>query len=375
MPESRWRDAERACYPSFRLHRAFYDPSKPLWRTLMRSGWFILALKLAQAAFATLLLVLVGGPRSASLALVVPETISIVSMPVPLQANAPERRRAGQLTLMAGWLLKSRSPQFGGWSGLHIEGDRVTAIGDYGSVLRFRLTPFGRAVDARIDPLPAGCGRQDDKRQRDSEALTAVPDGWWIGYESDNRLCKVTSDFSRALALRRPPSMARWDKRYGAEAILKLIDGRFLVFAERSPPGGVGRPLLVFAGDPAKVGTRVSIRRYVPPSGFSPTDAAQLPDGRILVLNRRFSFAGLFETIVTVVDTAQIESGAPVTSVPIARFSAPTLHDNFEGLAVTVEQGRPIIWMISDDNFLSWQGTYLLKFALDADPVTPKTGN
>ena len=96
----------------------------------MRSSLFTVTVKLAQAAVAAALLVLTGGPRSASLALVIPESITIVSTPVLLQSDTPERRRTGQLTFIAGWELKSRSPQFGGWSALHIDGDRVTAIGD-----------------------------------------------------------------------------------------------------------------------------------------------------------------------------------------------------------------------------------------------------
>ena len=324
--------------------------------------------------FATLLLFcVIGGPRSATLVPVVPERMDITSTPVSLQTDGPSRTRAGQLTLLQGWKLTSRASQFGGWSALHVDGDRFTAIGDYGSVLRFRLTRFGRATKARIDPLPAGCGRVDDKRERDSESLTTASDGWWVGYEVDNRLCKVTPDFSRALALRRPAGMANWREQAGAEAILQLADGRFLAFAERAPKDVTQRPLLVFAGDPADPKTPVSTRSYIPPPGYSPTDAAQLPDGRILVLNRRFDVADLFTTVLVAIDPAALDSGRPIQGMSLARLAPPTLHDNFEGLAVTVENGRPIIWMISDDNFMSWQGSYLLKFALDPD-VKPQSG-
>jgi hypothetical protein len=312
------------------------------------------------------LLLLVGGPRSGSLLPVLSETVMIASIPVALQTDAPDRTRAGQLTLLGGWELDApRSRQFGGWSALRVEGDRFTVIGDYGSVLRFRQTRFGRAIDARIDPLPTGCGRQDDKRERDSESLAAAPDGWWIGYEFDNRLCKVTPDFARAISLRRPREMAAWRDKYGAEALLRLADGRYLAFAERGLTDVGSRPLLVFSGDPADPRTTVAQRTYVPPPGFSPTDAAQLPDGRILVLNRRFGIATLFTSALVVVDPQALEREAPVTGTVVARLAPPTLHDNFEGLAVTVEDGRPIVWLISDDNFMSWQKTYLLKFALD----------
>ncbi len=316
-------------------------------------------------------LLVIGGARNATLAPIFHQDIPIVSVPVALQTDDPARTRVGRLTLLAGWQMSSRSSQFGGWSALSVEGDRVTAIGDYGSVLRFRMTRFGRAVDARIDPLPQGCGRQDDKRQRDSESLTRTADGWWIGYEVDNRLCKVTPGFTRTLALRRPREMAMWHVLYGAEAIVRMADGRMLVFAERAPKGAAVRPLLVFSGDPAAPATSVTARSYEPPQGYNPTDATQLPDGRILVLNRRFGIADQFTSVLTAFDPAALDSSKPVVSTPVAALAPPTLHDNFEGLAVTVEDGRTVVWMISDDNFISWQKTYLLKFALD--PSSAKT--
>jgi hypothetical protein len=312
------------------------------------------------------LLLLIGGPRSGLLLPVLPESITITSAPVTLQADVADRTRTGQLTLLGGWQLDApRSRQFGGWSALRVEGDRFTVIGDYGSVLRFRLTRFGRAVDARIDPLPNGCGRQDDKRERDSESLATASGGWWIGYEADNRLCRVTRTFTRATALRRPPEMVVWREKYGAEALLRLVDGRYLAFAERGPTDAALRPLLIFSGDPADPRTTVTRHAYKPPPGFSPTDAAQLPDGRVLVLNRRFGFATLFTSALVAIDLTALTRSAPVTGTVVARLSPPALHDNFEGLDVSLENGRPIIWMISDDNFMSWQSTYLLKFALD----------
>lgn len=316
------------------------------------------------------LLALVGGPRSSLLVPVVGESITITSTPVRLQADQPSRTRAGRLTLLAGWKLEApRSRQFGGWSALRIKGDRFTVIGDYGSVLRFRLTRFGRATEAQIDRLPEGCGRQDDKRERDSESLAAAPGGWWIGYESDNRLCKVTPDFRRAVAVVRPHQMADWRKKYGAETVLRLADGRYMVIAERGRTDRVPRPLLLFGGDPADPRTPVVERRYTPPAGFSPTDAAQLPDGRILVLNRRFGLATLFTSMLVAVDPAAFNRDVPITGTPIAQLAPPTLHDNFEGLDVTVENGRPIIWMIADDNFMRWEANYLLKFAIDDVPT------
>jgi len=45
-------------------------------------------------------------------------------------------------------------------------------------------------------------------------------------------------------------------------------------------------------------------------------------------------------------------------------LAPPQIADNFEGLAVDVRNGRTRIWLVSDDNFLPQQRTYLLEFEL-----------
>lgn len=317
-------------------------------------------------------LLLTGGPVGAPTRPVVAEAVTIDAMPVTIQPGDPARTRVGALELVAGWRLTSASSQFGGWSSLSVEGDRVTTISDGGALLRFRLGRFGHPVEARIDRLPAGCGQGVDKTTRDTESLArgvavggqAAP--WYIGYEWRNAICRVSADFRHETALAQPPAMRDWSRTKGPEAMLRLADGRWLVFAEGSPTGGDARPLLVFTGDPTDADARPSRIGYLPPDGYSPTDAAQLPDGRILVLNRRFALPELFTTVVVALEPRTIKPGATVSGTPIASFAPPLLSDNFEGLAVTVEAGRPYLWMISDDNQLSWQSTYLLKFVIDA---------
>lgn len=324
--------------------------------TVMRGLRFVLAIALCG---------LLAGPRSRALTPIYPETLSIRSTPVLLDARDPARIRVGALTLIAGWQLESPSPQFGGWSAMHVEGDRFTVIGDAGSILRFRLGRFGHATDARIDALPGGCGPTSDKRYRDSESLTGDLRGWWIGYESEHRICRLTGDLARAIAVRAPPEMRRWPESGGAEAMLRLSDGRFLVFAERASRGQRDRSLLLFGGDPTDPAIAPTMLRYRPPAGFAPTDATELPDGRILVVNRRFWLDTAFTAALTVLDPAGLTTSNIVEGTIIARFEPPILHDNFEAVAVTNERGRTIVWLMSDDNSMSWQRSYLLKFALD----------
>ena len=313
----------------------------------------------------------IGGPRSANLTPIAAEDIIITARAVTIQPGAPSRVRVGSLVLIGGWKLESSSRQFGGWSALHVEGDRVVTVSDGGAVLRFKLGRFGHPSEAHIDPLPRGCGPIDDKHLRDSESLAGGNGGdWWVGYEWRNAICRISPDFAHAIRVTAPPAMADWPKRSGPETMLRLADGRFLVLAEGSR-GGAPRSLLIFDRDPTDPAAVPEHAFYTPPAGFDPTDAAQLPDGRILIINRRFGLDTLFTGVLTIVDPVRIVKGATVTGVPIARFEPPVLSDNYEGLSITVEDGKPVVWMISDDNFMSWEGTYLLKFAID--PVEPPT--
>ena len=317
----------------------------------------------------------VGGPQNTPGRAIVDEAISVAAAPVTIQPDQPTRTRVGVLDLVAGWRLTSPSSQFGGWSSLFVDGDRVTTVNDGGALLRFRLGRFGHPVDARVDALPAGCGQSADKKTRDSESLVHGPSGeWWVGYEWRHAICRLSPDFTEATALSTPAAMRGWPRTSGPEAMVRLADGRFLVFAEGRRIGGALRPLVVFAGDPTAGDVQATTVSYRPPAGYSPTDAVQLPDGRVFVLNRRLSVPALFTAVIVAIEPAQLDparlaAGSTVEGMAVARFEPPVLSDNYEGLAVTVEGGWPFLWMISDDNQLSWQRTYLLKFAIDPPAI------
>ncbi|MBA3897589.1 MAG: esterase-like activity of phytase family protein [Sphingomonadaceae bacterium] len=295
------------------------------------------------------------------------QPIEIAATPVALVANHPEWTRAGALRFVAGWRLTSPASAFGGLSSLDVEGSEVTALSDAGLIVRFHLGRFGHASRARIIPVSRGCGGGILAAGRDTESLAHDPagGGWWIGFEGRNVICRLSEDLGGAKGVTAPRAMADWPDVKGAETILRLRDGRFIVFAEGAPDGGALLPVLLFAGDPAVPGAAVTQMRYRPPDAYSPTDAAQLPDGRILVLNRRFSIFSLFTARLVLLDPVPLRADAVLSGRVVARFAPPVIADNFEGLSVSVEDGKPIVWIVSDENYLSWQRTLLLKFALN----------
>jgi len=294
------------------------------------------------------------------------QRIVIASVPVQLDAADPQRTRLGKMTFLGGWALSSDSRAFGGLSALDVHEPRVTALSDVGAVVRFRFGRFGNVSDARLDPVPRGCGSVTKKVDNDAESLTHDPTRghWWIGIEWRNSICRTNGDFSAGRGAA-PGAMAGWPRKRGPESLVRLNDGRFLTIAEKAPDGAARHPALLFDRDPIDPKAKLARLSYVPPEGFNPVDATQLPDGRILVLNRRFTLTSLFTAVLVIVDAPTLAGGQVLQGRELARFEAPVVTDNFEGVSATVEQGRTIVWIVSDDNYMRWQRTLLLKFALD----------
>ncbi len=295
------------------------------------------------------------------------EPLTVTATPIPLFPGEPARTRLGALTYLGGWSLKGDAGAFGGISSLRVAGNEVVGLTDAGGLVSFRIGHFGHVSDGHVFPMPTGCGTGGDKADRDSESLTHDPESgkWWIGLEGRNAICRTNGDFTAAEARFQPRAMADWPATGGPETLLRLADGRFIVIAERAPDGGAVRPLLLFDRDPTDPAAVITRLGYRPADGFSPTDAAELPDGRIIVLERSFAITTLFTARLTVLDPEALVSGKTVESAELARLAAPATPENFEGVAVTIEDGRTIVWIVSDDNFASWQRTLLLKFALD----------
>ena len=165
--------------------------------------------------------------------------------------------------------------------------------------------------------------------------------------------------------------MAEWPENGGAESLVRLRDGRFIVLAEDADMMRAGVEVrgvkqgVWFAGDPTRADQRSFTFGYRPPRGFKPTDIAELPDGRLAILNRKASLREGFTAVLTIVERGVIRPGMIAAGREVARFAAPVVHDNFEALAATGEGGATILWIASDDNQLFFQRSLLLKFQLE----------
>lgn len=330
----------------------------------MQRNFVRIALLILLALFA------IGGERRYSLN----SSQSIKLVPLPLDANDPERRKVGALTFLNGWELRSDNSDFGGISALSALGDnRFLAISDAGTLIGFTLAN-GKMERSFIAALPGAQGEQLDYRDRDSEGMAydAASGHIWISYEARHAVRRLSPSLGRVDGVKRLPFTEGWKANGGVEAMTRLNDGRFVLLSETHQRADGSNSGYLYSGDPVERGARYISFGYRAPEGYRPTDATVLPDGRLLILNRRIGFPQGFSAKLAVLDPSEIQSGEVATPKVIASIAPPLLVDNMEGLAITLQNGRIIVWMVSDNNFTAFQRTILMKFALNLPNKKPE---
>ncbi|QAY77082.1 esterase-like activity of phytase family protein [Sphingosinicella sp. BN140058] len=292
-----------------------------------------------------------------------PPAVSLIHFqPVPVEAGRPDDLRVGKLLFLGGWNMESNDWRFGGISAMHVDGGLVTAISDSGWLIRFPVPVAAGTQRARIEAVRKGSGAPVNKAQRDVESLIINGRTAWIGLERQNGVWRFALPEWRELGGARPAAMRKWEENNGPEAMVRLPDGRFIIFSEGD--GGITEALM-FPSDPSVPGARAIRMRYRPPAGYRITDATLLPDGRMLLLNRRISFVSGMKAKLAVAPVPPPRTGVLIAPQEIAAFAPPLTVDNMEAVSVTSEAGRTIVWLASDDNYMPLQRSLLLKFALE----------
>ncbi|BBC71510.1 conserved hypothetical protein [Altererythrobacter sp. B11] len=288
---------------------------------------------------------------------------------VPLSVPTDQ---AGPLRVTGLWWLRSTNQHFGGFSALLARpGGRLFAASDRGRQMDFSSPSDGGGRGPAQFAFFAG--RQElDKAGADIESLTADPASGriWAGYEGANAIERYDPGFANRRRAQ-PAAMRDWPRNSGPEAILHLRDGRFIVLAEGDPAPlpGETTPGLLFPADPvdAEGDESEPLRfRFPRPDGFRPVDMAQLPDGRVLILLRKFVL-GLpphFETRIILADPARITGGGAWSGETLFELASPLPRENYEGMAIVPGPGDAVtIWLISDDNTSVFQRTLLMRLA------------
>lgn len=286
--------------------------------------------------------------------------------------------RAGPFTLLGAWQLHSRNGMFGGYSALlELQPGKLTAFSDRGYFASF--TEPTERVSARFDAR-FGSTQPDTARlkaSRDIESATFDPatGSFWLAQEQRNVVTRYDQGVTPQ-AFRQIPEWRDWTRNTGAEAMVRLPDGRFLALCECNldASGDGHHPAVLFAADPTEDRTATELT-YAGTPGFRPTDMAQLPDGRVLILERRllWPIPARFAMRIVLADPAEIRPGQVWQGRELVKLEAPWPVDNYEGLAIGRDgQGRLIAWIISDENEAVSQRALLLKLQIDEAALPAK---
>jgi hypothetical protein len=305
-----------------------------------------------------------------------PVKVEIQARPIfAFEPRDPSRRRYGQLEFRGGLELASPYKEFGGISSIRMaaDGARFLAVSDRGRWLRGRIVYDGTQpkgiADAEMAPVLGPDGKPlAARRWYDTESLAWDGGTVYVGIERVHQI--VRFDYGRhGLAARGqpvavPPAFKLLPSNKSIEGLVFVpkgmpLAGTLIAFAE-SALDADGNHQAFLLGGPSP-GT-FTIKRS---DDFDISDATLLPQGDLLILERRYSVWRGVAMRIRRIPLGTVKPGALVDGRELIFADMGTQIDNMEGIDVhRTARGETVLTLISDDNFSSIQRTVLLQFTL-----------
>jgi hypothetical protein len=252
------------------------------------------------------------------------------------------------------------------------DGEHLLAVTDRGDWLRGRIVYRDDApvavADAEMAPLLGPDGRTlKSHRWHDAESL-AFRDGLaYVGIEGANQIVRfdLAEKGLRAQGhpIAAPSGIKLLPRGQGLECLEAApknppLEGTLIAISERGLDAR--RNLKAFLVGPTK--GLFSLKRS---DDFDVTDCAATPDGKLLVLERRFSWTEGLAIRIRAIPLAAIKPGALVDGATLLLADLDQQIDNMEGLSVhRARDGTLVLTLVSDDNFSPLQRTLLLQFTM-----------
>jgi hypothetical protein len=252
--------------------------------------------------------------------------------------------------------------EFGGLSGLLIEGDILLAASDRGALFQASVERgtdgwLGTPHDVRMITLPKLQHLLDGAAKNDLEGLTRLLDGrLGLAFERHSRIDTLTDVDATPRATHR---LDRFKAQYGNQAfegIATLPDGRVLAILEGLSPA---RSTVGYLWDATVDGAEWSDGVDMPMSdGFVIVGADVGPDRCLYLLDRSFTWLGGFAHRLR--RTSRLGDLGEVLHT-----SAPAVLGNAEGISMTaLTNGDLIATLVTDDNFVPFTSTRLIEYRL-----------
>jgi hypothetical protein len=305
-----------------------------------------------------------------------PIAIEVRAEPIAaFDKHNPSRQQFGQLEFRGGLTLTSSYREFGGLSAIRLasDGAHFISLSDHGRWFQGRLIYEGSRPVAILDAVMAPILGPDGQALAahgwgDTESIADDGGTLYVGIETVNRIVQFDygKDGLRALGhpILVPPGIRTLPRNLGLEALVFVprnqpMGGTLIAISERGlDEAGNLRAFLI--GGPAP-GT-FTIKRI---ERFDISDAALLPSGDLLILERSLSWPEGLLVQIRRIRIGDITPGAVLDGPVIFEADLRFEIDNMEGLAVhQTPAGEIVLTLISDDNFSALQRTELLQFTL-----------
>ena len=308
-----------------------------------------------------------------------PAKTRISVVPLSFDPDAATKTRFGKLTYRGGLNLFARSVHFGGYSAIALDasGTTLLALSDAGSWMRATLGYDGTRLDSMsnvtLGPILGRDGKPlQSETEQDAEGIALLSGDTNTGsalvsFERDHRILQypfTPERFGPPTGTVSLPKAARgMNSNQGLEAIATIRSGRMkgtvVAFSERLQDRA-GNLIGWLIGGPAP-GT-ITIRRL---GGFDITGAAGLPDGGLLLLERRFRYSEGVKMRIRRIAASDLRRGKLITGETLLEADDLLNIDNMEAIAVhRAQDGATVLTLMSDDNFSAFQRSLIMQFAL-----------
>ncbi|MEM9630202.1 MAG: esterase-like activity of phytase family protein [Pseudomonadota bacterium] len=284
----------------------------------------------------------------------------------------------GKLTFLGGLELLASDRKTGGLSGLVSldKGNAFLAVTDNGHWVSGAIeqTETGKPLgisDVRFAPLLGDDGKTLRVRWgHDTEALTVASSGAYVTAETYNAVYRypwpIETGAERMIGrVALPDDILSLPRNAGLESLAAAPDdhryaGQLIAIAESAPSDAHDLAAYIIGPDGTE---RFTIKRL---DRFDATDAAFLPNGDLLLMERRFNLRDLIGLRLRRFSSEALEPGAVLDGEVLLEADFDYQIDNMEALAVHQnEQGETILTLVSDNNRSILQRTIFLRFRLD----------
>ncbi len=308
------------------------------------------------------------------------ETVTVESRPIANFAiGRPSETRFGKLDFLGGIELLAKNRHFGGLSGLIVSpnGEEILAVTDNGlwvaigleqaangAPVKIRKAVVAPMIGAKGKPLLA-LGRADTEAitLRDIDGKSEL----FVSAEGRHAIYAFPypPDFKApARMLDAPLDQLRLRYNKGLEALAAspvdgILQGALVAIGEQGQSYDDDMPGLLIGGPHPG---RFSVKRD---GDYDATDAAFLPDGDMVLLERRFNLRHGIGMRIRRIKAESLKPGETVDGEVLMEAGFTNQIDNMEGIAVHQNAGGDtILTLVSDDNRSILQRTLLLRFRL-----------